>query len=95
MKELMNKGTELALRAYVKADMAKDRAKQELSQLANNEMGVSGIVVSLILIAIAVALAIIFRDSIAKFMKSIFENLPGADDKPDENNGYGLRFIHF
>lgn len=88
MKELMNKGTELALRAYVKADMAKDRAKQELSQLANNEMGVSGIVVSLILIAIAVALAIIFRDSIAKFMKSIFEGLPDPNEDPDPSKGY-------
>lgn len=72
MKELMNKGTELALRAYVKADMAKDRAKQELSQLANNEMGVSGIVVSLLLIAIAVALAIIFREKIGNLIDIIF-----------------------
>lgn len=72
MKELMNKGTELALRAYVKADMAKDRAKQELSQLAGNESGVSGIVVSLLLIAIAVALAIIFREKIGNLIDIIF-----------------------
>lgn len=95
MKELMEKGSELALRAYVKADMAKDRAKRELSELTSNESGVSGIVVSLILIAIAVALAIIFRDSIAKFMKDIFDNLPGPTDTPNEGNGYGLKFIHF
>lgn len=73
MKELMNKGTELALRAYVKADMAKDRAKKELSQLAGNESGVSGIVVSLILIAIAVALAVIFRDKIKEIMNKVLD----------------------
>ena len=72
MKELMNKGTELALRAYVKADMAKDRAKSELSELTSNESGVSGIVVSLLLIAIAVALAIIFREKIGNLIDIIF-----------------------
>lgn len=72
MKELMNKGTELALRAYVKADMAKDRAKRELSELTSNESGVSGIVVSLLLIAIAVALAIIFREKIGNLIDIIF-----------------------
>lgn len=73
MKELMEKGSELALRAYVKADMAKDRAKKELSQLAGNESGVSGIVVSLILIAIAVALAVIFRDKIKEIMNKVLD----------------------
>lgn len=73
MKELMNKGTELALRAYVKADMAKDRAKRELSELTSNESGVSGIVVSLILIAIAVALAVIFRDKIKEIMNKVLD----------------------
>lgn len=72
MKELMNKGSELALRAYVKADMAKDRAKRELSELTSNESGVSGIVVSLLLIAIAVALAIIFREKIGNLIDIIF-----------------------
>lgn len=85
MKELMNKGTELALRAYVKADMAKDRAKKELSQLAGNESGVSGIVVSLILVAIAVALAIIFRDAIAKFMKDVLSKLKDVTNAPSSN----------
>lgn len=81
MKELMNKGSELALRAYVKADMAKDRAKQELSQLAGNESGVSGIVVSLLLIAIAVALAIIFREKIGNLIDIIFGK---AEDAVEE-----------
>jgi len=84
MKELMNKGSELALRAYVKADMAKDRAKQELSQLANNEMGVSGIVVSLILIAIAVGLALLFKDKIKDIMDKILkpEDFETMKNKP-------------
>ena len=81
MKELMNKGTELALRAYVKADMAKDRAKRELFELTSNESGVSGIVVSLLLIAIAVALAIIFREKIGELIDKIFKK---ADDAVEQ-----------
>lgn len=86
---MMEKANELALKAYVKADVARTKAKQEVTELANNEMGVSGIVVSLILIAIAVALAIIFRDSIAKFMQTIFKGLPDPNTTPDPTNGYG------
>lgn len=84
MKELMNKGTELALRAYVKADMAKDRAKRELSELTSNESGVSGIVVSLILIAIAIGLALLFKDKIAALMNKILDDpdIGGLSDKP-------------
>ncbi|MGN0638484.1 MAG: Flp1 family type IVb pilin [Huintestinicola sp.] len=74
MTKLVQKGSELALKAYVKADIAKDRAKQEISELAHNELGVSGIVVSLILIAIAVGLALAFKDKIAEFMGTIFGN---------------------
>lgn len=72
MAEFAKKCSDLALNAYVKADMAKDKAKNELSEMANNELGVSGLVVSLILIAIAIALAVIFRGKIADFMDSIF-----------------------
>ena len=84
MKELMNKGTELALRAYVKADMAKDRGKRELSELTSNESGVSGIVVSLILIAIAIGLALLFKDKIAALMNKILDDpdIGGLSDKP-------------
>lgn len=77
MTKIMQKGNELALKAYIKADLAKDRAKRELSELSADELGVSGIVVSLILIAIAVALAIVFRDQIAEFMGNVFDR---ADD---------------
>ena len=83
MKELMEKGSELALRAYVKADMAKDRAKRELSELTSNESGVSGIVVSLILIAIAIGLALLFKDKIAELMNRILDDpdINGLSDK--------------
>lgn len=71
---MIKKANELALRAYVKADIAKSRAKQEITELAHNDAGVSGIVVSLILIAIAVGVALLFKDQIAEFMKKIFDN---------------------
>jgi dipeptide/tripeptide permease len=85
MAGFTRKCSELALRAYVKADTAKDRAKEELSELANNELGVSGIVVSLILIAIAVGLALLFKDQIASFMQDIFDNTDtsGLGDKAE------------
>lgn len=75
----MSELKQFALTAYVKADMAKDRAKKELIELANSEVGVSGIVVSLILIAIAVGLALLFKDQVANFMKKIFDNTDTGD----------------
>ena len=75
---MSKKVNEFALKAYIKVDMAKDRAKRELSELSKNELGVSGIVVSLILIAIAIALAIIFKDKIAEFIDKVFKK---ADDE--------------
>lgn len=74
MTNLAQKANKLALKAYVKADIAKDRAKRELSELSGNEFGVSGIVVSLILIAIAIALAVVFREKISAFMDKVFGN---------------------
>lgn len=75
---MSKKVNELALKAYIKADMAKDRAKKEFYELSADEFGVSGIVVSLILIAIAIALAIIFKDKIAEFIDKVFKK---ADDE--------------
>lgn len=74
MTNLAQKANKLALKAYVKADIAKDMAKRELSELSGNEFGVSGIVVSLILIAIAIALAVVFREKISEFMDKVFGN---------------------
>lgn len=74
MTNLAQKANKLALKAYVKADIAKDRAKRELFELSGNEFGVSGIVVSLILIAIAIALAVVFREKISEFMDKVFGN---------------------
>lgn len=80
MTGFANKCSELALKAYIKADIAKDRAKKEISEFKGNESGVSGLVVSLILIAIAVALGIIFKDKIAVLMDKIFNK---TDDMID------------
>lgn len=74
MTNLAQKANKLALKAYIKADLAKDMAKRELSELSGNELGVSGIVVSLILIAIAIALAVVFREKISEFMDKVFGN---------------------
>lgn len=80
--------------AYVKASMAFDKAKDKirsgLSSFSNDERGVDGIVVSLILIGLAAVAALIFRkalfgedgnggiigDVIGK-IKNIFENSDG------------------
>lgn len=81
----MSELKQFALTTYVKADMAKDRAKKELTELANSEVGVSGIVVSLILIAIAVGLALLFKDQVASFMQEIFDNT-NTDDLSSKAN---------
>lgn len=63
--------------AYVKASMALDRAKDkiknELSTLSDDERGVDGIVVSLILIGLAAVAALVFR-------KALFGDPNGATD---------------
>ena len=54
--------------AYVKASMAFDKAKDKirsgLSSFSNDERGVDGIVVSLILIGLAAVAALVFRKAL-------------------------------
>ena len=50
--------------AYVKASMALDKVKNELNALSDDERGVDGIVVSLILIGLAAVAALVFRKAL-------------------------------
>lgn len=50
--------------AYVKADMAKDRIRTSIAEFKEDESGVEGFVVALILIGIAVIAAIAFKDAL-------------------------------
>ncbi len=63
--------------AYVKASMAFDKAKDKirsgLSSFSNDERGVDGIVVSLILIGLAAVAALVFR-------KALFGDPNGATE---------------
>lgn len=84
MKEFAEKCREMFLMLCIKFYMAmknlKGKAKSEFTALAMGEAGVSGIVVSLILIAIAIVLAVIFRDKISELIDKIFNK---AEDELD------------
>lgn len=65
--------------AYVKATSAvenvKNRFNTAVSDFKNDERGVEGFVVAIILIAIAAALAIVFRDYLINFMNKLIEKI--------------------
>lgn len=76
MIDSLNRLTTLA---YVKTTMAVDSArkkvKEEVESFKNDERGVDGIVVAIILILVVVLLAAIFWDSISALFKSIWEKI--------------------
>lgn len=60
----MSKINELTTLAYIKASMAADRAIASLHDIKDDERGSSELVVTLILIGIAAAALIVFKDQI-------------------------------
>ena len=61
--------------AYVKAELAKERVSTALTEFKDDESGVEGFVVALILIGIAAAAAIIFKDKILQWINILGEKI--------------------
>lgn len=89
----MSKFNEITTMAYIKGEAAvnkvKNSVKNAVSDFKNDERGVEGFVVALILIGIAAVLAIIFREQIAKFIQDVLNKIRGTLDNPSESPTYG------
>ncbi|MCM1578870.1 MAG: hypothetical protein NC078_08750 [Ruminococcus sp.] len=68
--------------AYVKGSMAVDSVKNKLVSFNNDERGVEGFVVALILVAIAAVLALVFKDNIKDFMDQVTGKINETLDAP-------------
>lgn len=60
-------------RAWVKAQMAKQSAKEEAKKFfVSEDGGADGIIIAVIIIIVVVALGIIFRDQIGSWLNTLF-----------------------
>ena len=89
---------ELTTLAYIKASMAIDRAVASLHDIKDDERGSSELVVTLILIGIAAAALIIFKDQLlGNESKGIKGWLPTIVDKIgdifNDNSDSGFKFF--
>lgn len=66
---------ELTTLAYVKADIAKDKAVSAVKSFGSDERGVEGFVVALILIGIAALLATVFQSQITELLKDVMDKV--------------------
>lgn len=65
----------LMFKAWVKAQSAKQRAKEGVRNLfASEDGGADGIIIAVIIIIIVVALGIAFREQIGKWINTLFGN---------------------
>lgn len=74
-------------KAWVKAQMAKQSAKEEAKKFFSSEDGgADGIIIAVIIIIVVVALGIIFRDQIGSWLKTLFgkadEAISNVDGTP-------------
>lgn len=64
---------ELAFKCWVRSQMVKQKIRDEAKNLYSEECGgTESIIIAVILIIIVIALAIIFRTEIEKFVKGLF-----------------------
>lgn len=73
----------LIRRAYIAMNTKKAEAKAALSEMKNDERGVSAIVATVLLLLIVVLMAAVFYDTIAGWFSSMMEKIFGEAD-PDK-----------
>ncbi|MGN0642445.1 MAG: hypothetical protein ACI4JJ_04805 [Huintestinicola sp.] len=84
----MDKINMLTTLAYVKTMNALDRLSAKKNEIVSDERGLSGIVVTLILIGIAALAAVVFKQQIADFMASVFGKANDMlSDMPSASSG--------
>ncbi len=80
---------ELMLKAWAKAQYAKQCAKEKAASLKSSffeeDGGAEGIIIAIIMIIIVVALAIVFREQIGAWVNALFKS--GTEEISNAANG--------
>lgn len=63
---------DVMFKCWAKAQIAKQQAKQNIKSFFSEETGAEGLIVAIVLIVIAVAVAVIFRDQISSWVSKLF-----------------------
>lgn len=72
---------ELSVKAYANFLYGKNKVKDAIEDFKNNEMGLSGIVVAVLLILVAVIVIITFRTQLSKFIEQMWQKITTKSDK--------------
>ncbi|MGN0695672.1 MAG: Flp1 family type IVb pilin [Oscillospiraceae bacterium] len=86
MIDSLNRLTTLAyVKTTMAVDSAKKKVKEEVESFKNDERGVDGIVVAIILILVVVLLAAVFWDSISALFKKIWTQIFDTSTEYDQS----------
>ena len=76
---MFNKLNELSVKAYVKATnavaSAKQKIKSEAENFHNDERGIDGVIIAVLLLLVAVVLVAVFWDQISKWFENIWNQI--------------------
>jgi len=78
-KEMMDTLNRLSIAAYVRMSMWKDDIKESLRSLKDDERGLSGIVVAVLLILVAVLAIVMFWGSLKKYLGDMWGKVTQQD----------------
>lgn len=76
---MMDKLNRLSIGLYIRASQLKNDAKKELYALMNDERGLSGIVVAVLLILVAVLAIVMFWGSLKEYLGSMWGKVTQQD----------------
>lgn len=87
MREMNEKLTAMYVKASILTKRAKEKVVETVKDVFTDETGDVNVVAIVVLIGVAVLLAIVFKEQIAKILKSLFEKIDtnagdAVDNKP-------------
>jgi len=74
-RAMLNKINELSIKAYIKANMAKRRAAQAGKEFLGDERGLSGVVVAVLLILVAVLAVVLLWGNLSKWLDDMWKKI--------------------
>ena len=76
---MLNKINSFALAVYFSIAGFVDNAKAKTKELLNDERGLSGVVVAILLILVAVLAVVMIWGFLSGYLQSVWERITGAD----------------